>query len=80
MTLPANFPATFLALQNAHYGPAVIFAAKMAIAWPFSYHLLNGLRHMAWDLGYGFSMPDLYKTGYVVLALSLVLSTYLSLM
>ena len=28
----------------------------------------------AWDLGYGFTMPELYKTGYTVLGLSTILA------
>ena len=27
-------------------GPALIFAAKFAIAWPVLFHLFNGLRHL----------------------------------
>lgn len=26
----------------------------VAIAWSFSFHFLNGLRHLIWDMGYGF--------------------------
>ena len=32
----------------------------------FFYHLLNGLRHLAWDAGFGFELPTAYKTGYAV--------------
>lgn len=33
----------------------------------FFYHLLNGIRHLAWDAGWGFELPTAYKTGYAVL-------------
>jgi succinate dehydrogenase / fumarate reductase cytochrome b subunit len=33
----------------------------------FFYHLLNGIRHLAWDAGWGFELPAAYKTGYAVL-------------
>ena len=46
MVMPGSFPSNFLALQNLQFGPSVIFLAKFAIAWPFAYHLLNGIRHL----------------------------------
>jgi succinate dehydrogenase / fumarate reductase cytochrome b subunit len=33
----------------------------------FFYHLLNGIRHLAWDAGFGFDLPTAYKSGYAVL-------------
>jgi hypothetical protein len=33
-----------------------------------------------WDMGYGFELPDLYKTGYAVLALSIVTGLALAAM
>lgn len=32
-----------------------------------AYHTFNGIRHLCWDMGYGYSIPRLYLTGYVVL-------------
>ena len=36
------------------------------------YHFLNGIRHLVWDAGVGFSIPGLYKGGYLVLALTVL--------
>jgi succinate dehydrogenase / fumarate reductase cytochrome b subunit len=33
----------------------------------FFYHLLNGIRHLAWDAGWGFELPTAYRTGTAVL-------------
>ena len=38
------------------------------------YHLLNGVRHLAWDCGFGFSLSRVYATGWGVVAGSLTLS------
>jgi succinate dehydrogenase / fumarate reductase cytochrome b subunit len=38
------------------------------------YHLFNGLRHLGWDIGLGFDIPTVYKTGYAVLAASGILT------
>ena len=45
-------------------------------AWTFSFyfHLLNGVRHLFWDLGLGFELDTAYKTGYAVLVLTVVMT------
>jgi succinate dehydrogenase / fumarate reductase cytochrome b subunit len=30
------------------------------------YHLLNGVRHLAWDAGFGFELPQVHATGWAV--------------
>ena len=48
----------------------------MLFGWTFSlfFHLCNGIRHMAWDLGLGFEKAQYTMTGYVVAAASAVLT------
>ncbi|MEP6634936.1 MAG: succinate dehydrogenase, cytochrome b556 subunit [Luteimonas sp.] len=38
------------------------------------YHLLNGLRHLSWDIGWGFEIPDVYRSGYAVAGLTVALT------
>ena len=45
--------------------------------WALFYHLCNGIRHLAWDAGFGFEIPNLYRSGWAVVAASLAL-TFLS--
>ena len=40
----------------------------------FYFHALNGVRHLLWDSGFGLELPSVYRSGYVVLAGTLVLS------
>jgi succinate dehydrogenase / fumarate reductase cytochrome b subunit len=40
----------------------------------FFYHLCNGVRHLAWDAGYGFELRSAYRSGYGVLAATVVLT------
>ena len=40
-------------------------AARRALA-AFCYHLLNGIRHLFWDAGYGFELPAARKSGWAV--------------
>ena len=38
------------------------------------YHLFNGIRHLLWDAGRGFDIPTVYKTGYTVFALTVIVT------
>lgn len=42
--------------------------------WLFSlfFHLFNGIRHLFWDMGYGFEIKEAYRSGWIVVAVSLV--------
>lgn len=40
----------------------------------FFYHLCNGIRHLAWDAGYGFDIPRARASGRMVLAAALTLT------
>jgi succinate dehydrogenase / fumarate reductase, cytochrome b subunit len=41
----------------------------------FFYHWSNGIRHLAWDAGYGFEIKQAYRSGYAVLAVTALLTT-----
>jgi succinate dehydrogenase / fumarate reductase cytochrome b subunit len=40
----------------------------------FFYHLLNGIRHLGWDMGYGFEKAVAKRTGTLVFVLAIVLT------
>jgi succinate dehydrogenase / fumarate reductase, cytochrome b subunit len=40
------------------------------------YHLCSGIRHLFWDAGYGFEIRSAYRSGYVVLAATVVLTAF----
>lgn len=77
MTLPGSFPYYLGMLEAAHL-PLVVVAAKFLIAFPFSYHLINGMRHLMWDTGYNLTIKGIASTGYVVLASAVALALYLT--
>jgi len=54
-------------------------AAKMTIAFPFTFHSLNGVRHLIWDLGVGYATKTVIRTGWTVVGLSVLSSLYLAL-
>ena len=41
-----------------------------AVAFCFFYHLANGIRHLSWDLGYGFERRQTRVSGWVVVAIA----------
>ncbi len=40
----------------------------------FSYHLLNGIRHLMWDAGWGFEIQQVITSGWAVVAGSVVIT------
>ena len=66
---PEGFDS-FTAYAAMPLGVLVLFG----FTWAFAFHFCNGIRHLAWDLGYGFNKHTAIKTGFLVFALSLVLA------
>ena len=46
----------------------------VGLCWTFSFHILNELRHLFWDLGYGFELKIAKITGVFALIGSFVLT------
>ncbi|MDE2379942.1 succinate dehydrogenase, cytochrome b556 subunit [Bradyrhizobium sp.] len=40
----------------------------------FFLHLCGGIRHLAWDAGYGFSLRAIYASGWTAVAMSMTLT------
>jgi|TARA_B100001093_G_scaffold246456_1_gene235948 succinate dehydrogenase / fumarate reductase cytochrome b subunit len=51
----------------------------ICLCWTFSFHILNEIRHLFWDLGYGFDLKTSKITGIIVIIGSFILTvgTYL---
>jgi succinate dehydrogenase (ubiquinone) cytochrome b560 subunit len=45
---------------------------KASLAFPFTYHGLNGLRHLVWDTGASLTNKQVIITGWTVVGLSVV--------
>ena len=41
------------------------------------YHLFNGIRHMLWDAEKGFEIPEIYRSGKIVVTLAVVVNALL---
>ena len=40
------------------------------------YHLLNGIRHLFWDIGMGLSIRESYLSGYLVIVISIITTLF----
>jgi len=60
----------FNRLAGSLPGMVILFGFSAALV----YHLLNGIRHLLWDAGWGYELPKVYASGYTVFALSLLLT------
>lgn len=40
------------------------------------YHLLNGIRHLFWDIGMGLSIRESYLSGYLVIIISIITTLF----
>jgi succinate dehydrogenase / fumarate reductase cytochrome b subunit len=51
-------------------GQFLLFGFSLSLV----YHLLNGIRHLFWDMGWGFEIPEFYRSGWTVAVLALGLT------
>src|SRR3546814_18321605 len=51
-------------------GSPVGQAVLAGSVWALFYHLCNGIRHLAWDLGFGYSLDAATRSGWTSVAAS----------
>ena len=74
----AGGPDAYESAMRVLSGPVgMILLAGCAFA--FNYHLLNGVRHLFWDAGYGFERPARTVSGWFAVGGALVLTAGLGL-
>jgi succinate dehydrogenase / fumarate reductase, cytochrome b subunit len=61
----------FLLISNNFIGKCVL----IGFSWSMIFHILSGIRHLAWDLGYGFEIKTANISGIIVILSSLILTT-----
>ena len=55
-------------------------AAKFAMAFPFTFHAVNGLGHLIWDTGRRFSRTAIVRQGWTIVGTSVLAAGCLALM
>ena len=46
----------------------------VGLTWALCYHFCNGIRHLFWDMGYGFELEQAWRSGLMVVGGSAVLT------
>ena len=70
LSLGENNYQSFLLIINSFFGKFIL----IGFTWSMSFHLLSGIRHLVWDLGYGFEIKTANISGIIVIISSLVLT------
>tara|TARA_B100000959_G_scaffold93450_1_gene99306 strand:+ start:649 stop:1035 length:387 start_codon:yes stop_codon:yes gene_type:complete len=60
----------FLLTINSFLGKFIL----IGFSWSMSFHILSGIRHLVWDLGYGFEIKTANISGIIVIISSLALT------
>ena len=60
----------FLFIINSFFGKFVL----IGLTWSMSFHILSGIRHLFWDMGYGFEITTANISGLIVILSSFVLT------
>ena len=60
--------AAFAALAGSWIGKAGFFVLTLCVF----YHLGNGVRHLVWDVGYGFAPQTATRTAWLVIAFAVL--------
>jgi len=51
----------------------LILAIGYFILFTISFHMINGIRHLSWDLAFGLEIKNLYTTGMIVVGFVFVI-------
>ena len=60
----------FLLVINSFIGKFIL----IGFTWSMSFHILSGIRHLVWDMGYGFEIKTANISGIIVIIFSLALT------
>ena len=81
------FWSIFLILGENNYESIKIFLQSffgkffmLGLCWTFSFHILNEIRHLSWDLGYGFDLKVSKITGFLAIIGSFILAVLIFLL
>jgi succinate dehydrogenase / fumarate reductase cytochrome b subunit len=70
-----NYEITKILFQSL-FGKLLI----ISLSWSFSFHILSEIRHLIWDLGYGFDLKISKITGIITIIGSLALTVLIYLL
>ncbi len=66
-------PGPFAVVQGL-LGSWLGMVVLLGFSFALFYHLCNGVRHLFWDAGRGFELPQVYASGWAVVVVSVLLT------
>jgi succinate dehydrogenase (ubiquinone) cytochrome b560 subunit len=79
-TLGWHIESASIAAAFATWPVVAKFSVKLIAALPFTFHSLNGIRHLVWDFTLGLKNKQVNATGWTVVGLSVVSAIGLALL
>jgi succinate dehydrogenase / fumarate reductase cytochrome b subunit len=70
----AAYNPEFLEVYQDVFENPLAKVALIGLSFFFFYHFCNGIRHLFWDAGYGFAIPNVYRSGYTVIVAALFMT------
>jgi succinate dehydrogenase / fumarate reductase, cytochrome b subunit len=71
----ASGAQAYASAQTFFAHPLVKFAL-LGFSFAFFYHLMNGVRHLAWDTGYGLEKAAARKSGWMAFISAVILTAF----
>jgi len=68
LSLGENNYELFLLFINSFVGKFIL----IGFTWSMSFHIFSGIRHLVWDMGYGFEIKTANISGIIVIISSLI--------
>lgn len=78
LVMPHDFAFYMTMLEGLKLSAPVLIMAKFVLAFPATYHTLNGVRHLFWDMGKFLKIKEVYSTGYLMLGAAVALAALLA--
>lgn len=75
---PQDIASYASVIEGLQLSAGTLTSIKFILAYPFAYHAVNGIRHLIWDAGLCLKIKEVYSTGYVALAISVVVAAILA--
>jgi len=69
----SNGPDAYQAFYDLAASPPGL-VVLFGFAWALAFHFLNGIRHLVWDVGYGFEKETARMSALLVIGLSLLIA------
>ena len=70
VVLNEDFYKMFEYFIESYVGKTFLFFYLLSLC----YHLCNGIRHLLWDLGFGFEIKNVYYSGYLTIFIAIFLN------